>query len=455
MILAVIGLAAPVAAVWLWLESFGITDSRVFRGALAFGCALGLSSVSTMFLVASGIGLRPGAMAADLLLWTALAATALGVRPRRSEHRAPAREPASEPLAPLAWFARGAFLTAAVLALGTVVAEYIAAPHGQWDAWAIWNQKARFLLRDAGAWRSLVEIDWSNPGHPLLLPASVARLWAYAGGEPTLVPAMVSVLFGISNVAVVMAALGWQRPHAWMAGTVALVPGSFVSQAIAQQADIPVAFFILTALVLIQQAAGGQVSVVRRRRLLLLAGLLGGFAAWTKNEGFLLLAVEAALVLWLSVRHRALTAFAWWLLGTMGPLLVIAWFKFSVAPVTPVYLAPGGSLPALVGQLFQLDRHALIGDIVTTRWWLWGGPWATGLLPLTLLAGSAWAFRGVSDARLLLAAVLLMLCGYDAVYLASSLDLAWLVSGTVDRLVAQLWPAIVLAAFCTGPNVRL
>ena len=48
---------------------------------------------------------------------------------------------------------------------------------------------------------------------------------------------------------------------------------------------------------------------------------------------------------------------------------------------------------------------------------------------------------------MILAAVGFMLGGYYAIYLLTQLDVVWLVSTTFDRLMVQIWPLLVLAAF--------
>ena len=47
-----------------------------------------------------------------------------------------------------------------------------------------------------------------------------------------------------------------------------------------------------------------------------------------------------------------------------------------------------------------------------------------------------------------------MLVGYYAIYLLTHLDVEFLVSTTFDRLMVQIWPSLVLAAFFTdaGPG---
>jgi hypothetical protein len=53
----------------------------------------------------------------------------------------------------LDWCVRAAFVAVALAALAVPVIEYWSSPNGQWDAWAIWNQKARFMSRAGPAGR--------------------------------------------------------------------------------------------------------------------------------------------------------------------------------------------------------------------------------------------------------------------------------------------------------------
>ena len=254
---AVVGLLLPAVAVWLSILALQLhraIGSRAVIVAVA-GCAgLGLSSVSTMWLVALGVVIGPRFVAADALLWIAIGAVAWWRLRRHGlacEWRSGAPASARR-LTTTDWLVRVLFGVVAVVAAATAVAEYIAAPHGQWDAWAIWNQKARFLFRGGDEWTAVLAIDWSNPSHPLLVPTAVARLWAYAGAELTIVPAMLGVVFGAAIVAVVMGALDVRRTRAWIAGSVVLAPGTFVQQIVSQQADVPFALFMVSTLVMLR-----------------------------------------------------------------------------------------------------------------------------------------------------------------------------------------------------------
>jgi hypothetical protein len=45
-----------------------------------------------------------------------------------------------------------------------------------------------------------------------------------------------------------------------------------------------------------------------------------------------------------------------------------------------------------------------------------------------------------------------MFAAYYVSWVLSPLDTQWLVTTSADRLIAQLWPSLVIAAFSCGPQ---
>ena len=232
---ALIGLLLPAVAVWLSFLALRLhktIGSRASTAALAVCAGVGLSSLSAMWLVALGVVIGPAFVAADALLWFALGATAWWrvrhlqlARKWRSEATA---SRASRRLTTVDWVVRTLVVVVVVVAIATMVAEYTVFPHGQLDAWAIWNQKARFFFRGGEGWTAALANEWSNPSHPLMVSLAVARLWAYAGKELTIVPATLGMVFGAAILAVIVGTIGFHRTRAWIAGAVLLAPATFV-----------------------------------------------------------------------------------------------------------------------------------------------------------------------------------------------------------------------------------
>jgi hypothetical protein len=111
-----------------------------------------------------------------------------------------------------------------------------------------------------------------------------------------------------------------------------------------QYADIPLSFFFLATVALVHFYRQRSVQIPDGRPicLLVLAGVAAGFAAWTKNEGLLFLV--ALLVSQIAstagsrptasgeFRLNSVREFGVLLLGVAPFLLLITWFKHSVAP---------------------------------------------------------------------------------------------------------------------------
>src|SRR5207237_7498520 len=76
-----------------------------------------------------------------------------------------------------------ALLIAAAIVSSAMTDAWEANPQGNWDAWSIWNLRARFLAAEGNlphrAWSPA--LSWTHPEYPLLVSAFVARCLTYAG----------------------------------------------------------------------------------------------------------------------------------------------------------------------------------------------------------------------------------------------------------------------------------
>ena len=448
---AVIGLLLPVAATYVALRALRLRtarDSPLVTLAVAICGGLGLASVVTFWSAVFGLTIGSRFAMIDAGAWVAAGASAWWAGRRAGDDGGTGAAPVP-PLAAADWVVRGVFCVVATIAVATVVAHYVASPHGDWDAWAIWNLKARFIVREPNPWEAMLAVPWSQPSHPFLVSLSVARLWAYAGGEPTVVPAMLGSVWGIGIVAAVMGALDTRRKRAWIAGAVLIAPGTFTRLVAAQTSDLAVGLFLVTSLVMLRSALTRDWGSERVNGSLLLAGALGSLAAWTKNEGFLFLGIATLLVVGLTPRRRWVRDLAVWTASAVPVGATVVWFKLFLAPVAPAYMSE--SEMSLVERLLDPVRRELVNTAIGWRWLEWGTGMATGVLPV-VIAAAVWAVftPGGRSARPLLATVCAMFMAYYAVWILSPLDTAWLVSTTFERLFIHLWPALVVTAFSAG-----
>jgi hypothetical protein len=449
LLLSLSSLAVPAVTVFAFLAAFLPLPLRSFPSflllaSLSTGIGFGCASV-VYFLWLASVG-PPGPAffvleAAALILALALLHAARRRRPAEGwEHPSP--ETGSGRLAALC-------VLAVLLGAASLVVLSLENPQGGFDASAIWNVKARFLFRGAGHWQDAFSpLLRSHPDYPLLLPALVTRSWSFLGRETTLVPSLISSLFTLSTVGLLISSLALMKGKraASLAGIVLAGTPFFIKQGSLQYADIPLSFFILAALVFLclsGTSSGGG------RRAAVAAGLAAGLAAWTKNEGILvLLAILAAFFLGtLAVKNRrAAGGDLLALLAGAAPILaLLAWFKLTAAPPTDLFSLR--SEEDIASKLGDPSRYLLIGQVLLTKLVLFGN----GLALLTVLALTFCGFdvKKVHRRTLMAGSLALgiVLAGHFYVYVITPWGLGWHLRTSLERLLLQLWPAALFLVF--------
>ena len=448
----VLSFLLPLATGWIVVGGLGSgTPSdwrhRLLRGALAAGLGLGLASGGFFVAVVLAGSSRAGVLTAD----AALVLAALGLRRLRpAGPGTSAPWAAARPAPAWLWLLRASGALAVGVALAAAVLLAGLQPHGAWDAWSIWNLRARFLFHGGAEWRDGLSplMAWSHPDYPLLLPGLVARAWWYAGRDTVEAPWMIAGVFAAATVTLALAAVALLRGEGqgWLAAVVLVSAPEYVRQATNQMADVPLAFFYLAAVValgLADQADDGGY------RLPALAGLALGLAAWTKNEGLagalgVLLARLAVAARGGAWRRRLRIDLAPTAAGLVPMFLVVAYFKLRLAPPSE-YLSLAG-----LARFADATRYAAIARALLYELRGFGG-WPISLP--ALLAGYALA-RGVrvtpaarAPAAAAVLAVLLTGAAYVGAYLITPHPLVWHLRTSLTRLMVQLWPAAVFAYF--------
>jgi hypothetical protein len=188
---------------------------------------------------------------------------------------------------------------------------------------------------------------------------------------------------------------------------------------------------------------------------LALAGVAAGFAAWTKNEGllflFAFLVSQFASTAWArptvsgESRLNAVRELAVPLLAMAPFLLLIAWFKHSVAP----------------GDLFSSPDSMIHKILSPTRYWTilqwyvkeffrfgnWVIPTTVLLLALGFLIPRSGIRRDETAFRSPILPLALTLAGYFAIYVITPNDLYWHLRFSLNRLFLQVWPSTLFLFF--------
>jgi hypothetical protein len=428
--------------------------NRAVRLCLALGTGLGLSSC-TFFAWMVLVG-KPDAtyLMLDSLLW--LSVTILCRTKWRASTRIAAHVPqefqceSNKLIRPVG----SLFALVLIGALAGLISQAVAHPEGSWDAWAIWNLRARFLFRAGDDWRLALTGAIDLPDYPLLLPASLARLWTMLGGETIWAGPCLAIIFTLLTAGLVIAAVGARRGmvSGLLAGMVLLGTVRFLRWGTAQYADVPLSFFFVATLSLLM--IQGERSVERDSRtgsmLLILAGLTAGLAAWTKNEGL----VFAAVVLFVhttlvgrksGIRQAVREELAF--LAGAAPVLSIVFFVKSQAVHRNLLIA-GQGLTETTARLFDPARHTTIVLAFLSSAVQVIHAFAI-IIPVSfLLLGRHHGTSNRTASALLPAGVIsLMLAAYYGIYLTTPLELKAHLATSIDRLILQLWPMSVFAIF--------
>jgi hypothetical protein len=440
-----------------WSRRSPLASDVVLRLSLSVGFGLGIISVAYFFTRVFGVAnlllVDVGVLALLLIVYLLLRARASSANP--GDGSDPGHD---EPR----WLRRtltAGFAFALVGAVYSAILRALANPQGDgWDAFAIWNLHARFLVRGGSHWRESFSpvILWCHPDYPLLVPASVAHFWSVLGRESAAIPAAIGLLFTFGTAGVLISGLSILRGHtaAMLGGITLLATPSFIEHGTSQYADTALSFFYLSTIVLLSlhdDRAGNDSS--NSAGMLGLAGLAAGFAAWTKNEGLLffcaivlarcMVRVEASEN-WMARLRRVVP-----LLFAAAPIgFVLYYFKHFVAPVGGELSDPG----TIVHRMLDAGRHwAIIQWYV--KEFLRFGHWVTILPGTVLLIAFYFSADRETDrghkrsGRTAAVALSFTLAGYYGAFLIAPYVLYHYLRFSMTRLYLQVWPAAIFLFF--------
>ncbi len=432
---------------------------RVLQFLLSFGVALGISSCTYFLWLTKTVPGLPGLAASEVIFFSVLCAVPFCFRRSRQALLAllPFGETGSSLPSPPrhervpAWLlvCFGLVLVMAVCAILMVLSNK---PHGSNDAYAVWNLRARFLFRGGDHWADGFSplLVWSNPDYPLLLSATIARWWAYMGSDTILVPQFIALFFTLATAGLLVSALSTLRSccQGLVAGLFLFSTHFFMRLGASQYADVPIGFFMLATVVAFSLKDGNR---EKSPIMYSLAGITAGLAAWTKNEGMLfVLAIlvarlVSAILAGTESRKGLIGEIAFFCAGLAPILAVVVFFKLRYAPPNDLVRDQGAGL--ILARITDLHRYVMIVKAFSREIVRWGN----GLFPILVLYA---LFSGIrynsGHLRVILTCVaflVLMLCGYFLVYVCTPNDLAWMLGGSFERLLLQLWPTFLFVLF--------
>jgi hypothetical protein len=435
-------------ALWPSRPASGAEKSCVFFTGLALGPGL-VSALYYFWVYILNASAAPLPWI-ELGIAVALLLVCLLTAPRRPlSSLRPPEDPVRRPY--LAW----AFWAVLLMGATVMILLSLNRPHGEWDSWVIWNQRARMLL--LGKECFFMSMRFANHGdYPLLVPSFIARCWGVMGSLTTVIPAATALLFSAGTIGLLVSALRLTRGRnqGYIGGLFLLGSYFFIRMSARQYADETLAHNIMGCLIFLCLHDALR---PRNRSWLVLAGLFAGLSVWTKNEGslFFLSLVAGLGCYWLFHRsRRALGDVVALLLAAAPIVLMVQYFKGQVGIPSDLFI--GGKLK---DNLLTLARYAQVSKAFVHEWTRTNN-W--GLLPYLLLLWPL-AARPVLPREALggvLAGAACLLClyaGYFAVYIITPHDLTIHLATSLERLCLHLWPSMAflpLFAYVEGQRTQ-
>jgi len=334
-------------------------------------------------------------------------------------------------------------------------------PHGKWDAWAIWNFRARWLFRGGDQWAyafSNYVMD-SHPDYPLLIPVSVFRGWNLIGKDTVTIPILIAGFFTFGSISLVGSSIAMLRGQnqGYLAAIMLLLTTRFLKVGAHQYSDIPLAFYILSTIILFRIKKRYPAAALR---IMYLAGLMTSCAFWTKNEGLvfcvLIILVHFIGDMIIDDWRRSLKEFSSYFLGLTPVLCTLILFKLKFAPSNDI--VNFSSLSYFWNNLLDFDRYHIVLTAFAEEIFFFND--GVFILLAVYLSISGINKVLLKDKQLFAQAALLvlMLGCYFFTYVIFSHNnlnnLAWHLSSSLNRLVIHIWPAwVFLIFYCVkGPE---
>lgn len=320
------------------------------------------------------------------------------------------------------------------------------APHGDYDAQAIWNLRARFMYRSGNAWETafspLINRNF-HMDYPLLIPLSVVGGWNTLGSEVPRVPTMLSLLFLFGMAGITFSLIAYLRSN--VQATLALMlllatPGLLLFSTF-QTADIPLTYFFL---------ATASLLVIGRnennRGFVFLSGLMAGLSAWTKNEGIPFVIFMILCTIFVFQIRQARMNLLVLLAGMAFPIIVIILFKILISVNNDLFADNG--VREIISKLFTPSRYIqIITHLISELIHL--GNWPISIIAVLAVYGGIMGFRKLSGPA---ENVLWILCLsqfiiYMLIYVITPHDLEWHMNYSMSRLLIHLFPMALCSFF--------
>ena len=316
-------------------------------------------------------------------------------------------------------------------------------PYGGWDAWQVWNFKAKFLLLEGNDWRNMFDpVLWRSSQHyPLLLPLINLWGWTFSRMPVHGVPLATSVVFTSLTVGLLCSGLRAfikTFPSLVSALLIASLP-FFLTLGTSQYSDIVLSYYLLGSFLCLLLTGTYQ-----DKRLAFLTGALIGILSFSKGEG----AVASALMvlislIYLYIQGNKTGIFIKAFLVGLGLFLIpsILFYLFYMPPnQTFINGLSSRTHPVHLYRL-KIILASLFFEMKSRKW---GGIWIAMIIALLLSRGRCF------KKQLLVLPTFLLMYGIIVIlyyYINTYFKIFWWLGSTMNRMYFTMLPIVLFWSF--------
>ena len=350
------------------------------------------------------------------------------------------------------------FITLLAISLASfLIKAFLENPHGIWDAWDTWNYRARWLFRGGDQWPNAFFLRARDGlDYPVLTTVSIFRMWQILGTDHVAIPIMVATFFTYGSILLTFSSLALLRGsnQGYLAAIFMFISTQLFNVGTYQYADVPLAFFILSTLILLSLKDHDSTFSLQ---IALLAGLTASCAAWTKNEGILFFVLIILVHFGGQMGHlkwpRLIKEYIGFMLGSAPIISTLIYFKLNFAREN-VHLN-SDNFKQFATYVFESERYLLVLTKFANKFITFNDGIVWLMAVYLFISGLERPFITRKSVRSHAAILCLLLGGYFFIYFITPDPRAFL-SASLRRIVIQVWPAwVFLYFYCVkGPEKK-
>ncbi len=318
-------------------------------------------------------------------------------------------------------------------------------PYGGWDAWSVWNLKARFLFLAKDNWQDIFSpILWrSSPHYPILLPLINVWGWSLLSQPSNITPAITATIFTFISMGLLFSML---KPHTnlillYLTIIAIITNPLFLKLASSQYCDIVLGYYLLATISCLIMA-----KQTKETPFCFLTGLFTGILSFTKPEGLISAGILFLLYIpYLVYQNKRHIIYAKkitfkFIAGLSITSIIPAIFYIIYAPTNITFENKILSMP-LLEILFRIRAifYSYFMNLININQW-------HGLLLFLFILLIAHQ-KKASDRYIIIIPIYLMIyMGIISFYyfINTYFEINWWLNVTLDRIIFALLPTITL-----------